>query len=86
MFCQISLVNSGKALGNDDIAIGPDVLTSVKLFRGYVQFTKQQTAFLSDMFQSVHARPIILSLLALRHRTRYFDRSDLDDFASGAYR
>ena len=76
------MVISEKGMGNDDKEINVNVRTSVNLFRGSVQYSESEMSVLVDMFKSIRARPVLQSLLAIRGRTRYFDRSDLDDFSS----
>jgi hypothetical protein len=37
---------------------------------------------LSGIFAEVHVRTVLKDLLAIRDRTRYYDRSDIDEFSS----
>uniref|UniRef100_A0A7S2XKU8 Uncharacterized protein n=1 Tax=Attheya septentrionalis TaxID=420275 RepID=A0A7S2XKU8_9STRA len=80
-FCHLCMIDSGKGFGREAQSIGQEAPTSAKLFRGYVQFTEAQREILSGMFEKVHVRTAVQNLLALRDRTRYFDRSDLDGFS-----
>jgi hypothetical protein len=80
-FHHLCMINFGKGFGREDQFIGQEALTSAKLFRGYVQFTEGQREILSVLFEKGHVRTAIQNLLAVRDRTRYFDRSDLDGFS-----
>jgi hypothetical protein len=80
-FHHLCMIDSGKGFGREEHFIGQEALTSAKLFRGYVQFTDAQKQILSGMLEKVRVRTAVQNLLALRDRTRYFDRSDLDGFS-----
>ncbi|CAB9529821.1 Protein of unknown function (DUF3645) [Seminavis robusta] len=70
-------------LGGDEVN-SPSILTktSAKLFRGYVNFPEDEKQVMNKLFVKGHTRSSIIKLLELRHRVRYLDRSDLDDFLS----
>lgn len=72
------------AFGKDaGTCIPVKIQTTVKLFRGHVQFSLREKRALAIMFQSTpHARQLIENFLFIRSRTRFFERSDLDVFAS----
>jgi hypothetical protein len=72
---------SEHGFGREDIGVSTEVLTSVKLFRGYVQFSKEEIIELKKMFRGLSRGLLITELLFMRGRLKYFDRSDLDDFA-----
>lgn len=57
----------------------PEVLTSIKLFRGYVNFSESERETLRDMLSGVSEQQDVLrALLSIRHRGSLFERSDLD--------
>jgi hypothetical protein len=78
------VVNSKNQLGFGRDFVSPDssVLTSLKLFRGYVHFSRDELRTLTAMFETVQARSFIQNLLSIRGRLRFFDRSDLDGFST----
>jgi hypothetical protein len=81
-FHHLCMIDSGKGFGKERVVGSQKALTSVKLFRGCVQYSELQRDMLSGMFPEVHVRTAVQYLLAMRDRTRYFDRSDLDEFSS----
>lgn len=78
---HLCLAVSGRGFGRDIVQIPVQARTRVKLLRGYVQFSSEEKEVLVEMFRGTHARPLIDSLLSLRSRTRFFERSDLNEFA-----
>ena len=78
-------MKDGLGGGDMNIKVEPNVLTSIKLFRGYVHYTEAECEYIRDvMFRSIptSARKEIRNLLSCRGRSRHFERSDLDDYFS----
>jgi hypothetical protein len=73
---------TGTGFGYDQRVIPVDILASIKLFRGSVKFTKDEMKELQKMFLSLSPRAVIQELLFMRDRLSFFERSDLDDFAT----
>ncbi len=58
-----------------------EVLTSLKLFCGIVDYTQKEKAVLKKMLEDVlQPRRTIELLLMKRHRLPHFERSDLESF------
>ncbi|CAB9519066.1 Protein of unknown function (DUF3645) [Seminavis robusta] len=70
-------------LGGDEMMLRNNVftMTSAKVFRGYVNFEEDEQKVLGKLFVKGKARSSIAMLLELRHRIRFLERSDLDEFA-----
>ena len=80
---HLCLIETGGGFGKEIHRPTESALTSMKLFRGNVEYSFSQKQVLSDIFQSVERRrEVIQLLLSVRDRSRYLDRSDLDDFSS----
>jgi hypothetical protein len=84
---HVSTANAGQGFGRDSIAIAPDeVLTLVKLFRGYVQYSEQQQQVLVETLRRVpEAHLIVQELLHMRSRLGFFSRSDLENISSSLH-
>jgi hypothetical protein len=75
-------VRSGLGFGNETIEIPANVMPSIKLFRGYVDYSEQELTALSGMFKKVVSpRSTVEELLFMRNRLTYFEQSDLDGFS-----
>lgn len=83
VFHNLGLAIAGRGFGADDVAMSNGTRTSVKLFRGFVDFSKEEQKALSNMFQLLPPRPLVLKLLEIRGRQQFFERSDLDKFSCG---
>lgn len=81
---QLPLVIRQTGFGSESATKIPvNVRTSVKLFRGYVNFDEQEEDVLKDMFRAAPSRQdVIRELLMYRGRIRFFERSSLDDFST----
>jgi Protein of unknown function (DUF3638)/Protein of unknown function (DUF3645) len=77
----LSCVSEG--LGQDDYSLSHDVLSFVKLFRGYVHYTENQRRILVAAFRRIlDCRLVLQRLLQMRGRLAFLDRSDIDDIAT----
>jgi Protein of unknown function (DUF3645) len=76
---------SHESFGNERvIPIPAQILTCLKLFRGYVDFAQPEFSALVKMFRKVPCRRrTIEELLFMRSRLTYFDRSALEKFSLG---
>jgi hypothetical protein len=74
-----------ESFGNErSIPVPGHILSCIKLFRGYVDFTQDEFQALSTMFRKVSSRrSTIKELLSMRSRLTYFDRSQLEKFSLG---
>lgn len=79
---HLSLANEKTVLGNARAQVPMEVLTSMKLFRGYVDFSLKERRQLERHFQGLNSRPLIRKILTMRGRLRFLERSDLDIFSS----
>jgi hypothetical protein len=71
-----------RGFGKEIFQIPSDVLVSIKLFRGYVDYPESEKEMLAAMFRKVTSpRKTIEELLFARNRLSFFDCSDLDNFA-----
>lgn len=82
---HLSMVVSNQGIGKDSLNKLPtDVLTSLKLFRGYVDYgSNEEQNALAKLFNKPNVRSAIQHLLIIRERLRFLDRSDLDIFSLG---
>lgn len=75
--------NVGQGFGGDSVVIPDEVLTSLKLFRGYVKFSEPQKEILSKVLRHVpESHLVVQELLNMRGRLSYFHRSDLEVISS----
>ena len=75
-----SLNKGGLSLDNRTLPVSVEVMTSLKLFRGWVDYTDEEKIVLSDMLEGLE-RPHdkVQELLFMRNRLGHFERSDLDE-------
>ncbi len=79
----VSTTNAGQGFGRVSVAISDEVLTLVKLFRGYVQYSEQQKRSLVETLRRVpQSHLVVQELLCMRSRLGFFSRSDLEDISS----
>jgi hypothetical protein len=70
----------GHGFGRDSVTIPDEVLTLVKLFRGYVQYSEPQKKVLVAKLRRVpQAHLVVQELLCMRSRLGFFNRSDLEN-------
>jgi hypothetical protein len=75
--------NVGRCFGKESLAIPDEVLTFVKLFRGYVQYSEPQREVLSKILRRVpESYLVVQELLCMRGRLGFFNRSDLEAISS----
>jgi hypothetical protein len=83
---HVSTANAGQGFGRDSITIPDEVLTLVKLFRGYVQYSERQQQVLAETLRHVpEAHLIVQELLHMRSRLGCFRRSDLENISSSLH-
>jgi hypothetical protein len=71
---------TGQGFGRDSVTIPNEVLTLVKLFRGYVQYSEQQKKVLVAKLRRVpQTHLVVQELLCMRSRLGFFNRSDLEN-------
>lgn len=74
------LNKGGVSLDKRTLPVSAEVMASLKLFRGLVDYTDEEKIALCDMLRNVE-RPHdkVQELLFIRNRLGHFERSDLDD-------
>ena len=76
---HLSLTTKGLGLGGHQEQIDPKVFVSIKLFRGYVDYSDEEKAILEDMlFDLPNPESTVEELLNMRNRLGLFERSDLE--------
>jgi Protein of unknown function (DUF3638)/Protein of unknown function (DUF3645) len=78
---HLALASNKVWLAGDQVDLPALVRASAKLFRGYVNFEEDEKAMFPKLFRQCQPRSSILKVLELRHRVRFLDRSDLDEFS-----
>jgi hypothetical protein len=77
---HLSLAESGRGFGKEIHVFDDEVLATVKLFRGYVQYTETQRKFLASKLKKIdEALLFVLQLLQVRDRQSFLERSDLHE-------
>lgn len=75
-----------EGFGCDSMAVPPQVLTFIKLFRGYVQYSTEEKALLEKVLGRIpRSHEVIQQLLSMRSRLGHFDRSDLEMISKRYY-
>ena len=76
------LTKGGLRLDNRTLPVSAEVMATLKLFRGWVEYTPEEQEVLKNMFQDLK-RPhdTVQELLFMRSRLGHFERSHLDEVA-----
>jgi hypothetical protein len=77
---HLFLADTSAGFGHDNEKLPHKLLASVKLFRGYVEFSPDQIDHVRAAFRKTkEPRAAALDLLHMRNRLGHYDRSDLED-------